>query len=731
MGNYKSRSLAAGIFILGWLIAMPTISALSDDLGDLEILCIKRSWPDAAKKGTQTKAVLQQLGFPANHLSQSSLEQTGFDNEIGIYDLATSTYRTLYRPGDGGWVGHIDLHWDGKKFLFAKGDSVNWKIYEMNVDGSGLRQVSHEPDDVDCYEPCYLPDGRIILSSNAGMQCIPCWHGVEDRYAANLYVMNNDGSGMRRLTFDQDHNTNPVVRHNGQVMYSRWDYTGMNRLYNRPLMSMNPDGTSQRSIYGSNSWFPNGMYGVRELPGRNGQFISVIAGYHGSYRSGALALVDINRGTREAEGIVRFLGPSEPPSPMDYRDRWSEQNWPEFVTPYPVTDRDYLVSAWMSRKDRKIGVYLLDQDNNMIPLLSEENQAFLEPVPMIERPIPRMLPDRTQSSHKDATVYIQDIHFGPGLEGVPRGTVTDLRVIAYDFGYSGLAGMDKIGLSGPWEAMRILGTTPVEEDGSAIFKVPANTPIALQPLDNEGKAVQLMRTWMTAMPGEVLSCVGCHESTMDAPIPRRTLASGKAPRELQQWYGPARGFDFAREVQPVLNRYCVSCHDGTDTIDLRPEDKVEGYMGRIPGRFDRQRMHDYHKKAFDNRVFYTPAYESLLPYIRRVSVGDDVSILEPGEYHADTSELIRMLQDGHYGVELDHESWSRIITWIDLNAPCHGTWSDVYDMPIPNRPDLRRRELAARYGGPPDDPERVPETSGYDETPVNFPPRESAGTSAI
>ena len=138
----------------------------------------------------------------------------------------------------------------------------------MNIDGTGLRQVSNEPDDVDCFEPRYLPDGRIIFSSNAALQCIPCWHGVADRYAANLYSMNSDGTGMRRLTFDQDHNTNPYVRHNGQVLYSRWDYTGISRLYNRPLMAMNPDGNNQRAIYGSNSWFPNGLYSVKELPGK-------------------------------------------------------------------------------------------------------------------------------------------------------------------------------------------------------------------------------------------------------------------------------------------------------------------------------------------------------------------------------------------------------------------------------------------------------------------------------
>ncbi|MHC4202951.1 MAG: formylglycine-generating enzyme family protein [Planctomycetota bacterium] len=145
---------------------------------------------------------------------------------------------------------------------------------------------------------------------------------------------------------------------------------------------------------------------------------------------------------------------------------------------------------------------------------------------------------------------------------------------------------------------------------------------------------------------------------------------------------------------------------------------MKGYAGRVPGRLDSQRMHPIHKKRFKGKVPYTPAYEALLPYVRRVNLADDVSLLEPGEYHADTSELVHMLQKGHQGVRLDRESWSRIVTWIDLNGPCHGTWRDVFDMPIPNDPHKRRRELSELYGGPPDDPEAIPDTPTFDETPV-------------
>lgn len=268
--------------------------------------------------------------------------------------------------------------------------------------------------------------------------------------------------------------------------------------------------------------------------------------------------------------------------------------------------------------------------------------------------------------------------------------------------------------------MRIIGTTPVEKDGSAIFKIPANTPVAFQPLDEKGQALQLMRSWVTAMPGETMSCIGCHESSQTVALPKRASASLKTPEKLDPWFGPARGFDFTREVQPVLNRYCVQCHDQDHHVDLRPEDQVLDYTGLTPGRYDYLRLHPVHKEKFDNKVLYTPAYETLLPYIRRVNIGDDVSLLEPGEYHANTSELIQLLREDHRWIQMDEESWSRITTWIDLNGPCHGTWNDVYNMPIPGKPNERRWELSRMYGGPLINPDIIPASEPYDETPVMF-----------
>ena len=694
-------------------------------LADLRILCVKRGWKKGIGKGR-----LVGLGIPSNHECHSVLPRLGYTNEIAVFEAARpkATWKTLHEPSDGGFVGHVDLHWGADRLIFAKADSAQWKIWEMGLTASGERrspprQVSRAPADVDCFDACYLPDGRILCGSNATAQCVPCWHGVDRKYVANLFVMNADGTGMRRVTFDQDHDMHPSVLNNGQVVYQRWDYTGINRIFLRPLMVMNPDGTGQRALYGSGSWFPNGLYFPQELPGQRGKLLSVLSGYHGPGRTGHLVVVDTSKGAREADGIVRRISGTGQPLDVKIMDRLTEDAWPKFHSPAPITDKQFLVSAWMSQRQRSMGIYLVDVFDNVLCLHRVEGSALLEPIPIIKRKTPPVLSDRVDPTRHNATVFLHDIHVGPGLAGVPRGQVKALRVIAYHFGYIALAGNDKIGLSGPWDAMRILGTTPVETDGSAIFRIPANTPVAFQALDAEGQAVQLMRTWFTAMGGENVSCIGCHETAGTTAPVKRSIASGRPPRDLDPWYGPARGFDFAREVQPVLNRYCVGCHDGRrGRPDLRPAAKVAGYKGRIPGRLDAMRMHPTHKKLHGGRVRYTPAYEALLPYIRRVNIGDDVSLLDPGHYHADTSELMQMLRKRHSGVGLDAESFSRIATWIDLNGPCHGTWRDVFASPPPGGGHARRMELFKLYGGPGDDPERIPASDPYDQTPVKPAP---------
>ncbi len=683
-------------------ITLRNDALLANPLLDIErLLVLKR------KRG--------QLGLPTNHQCNPSLEQHGYDNELAVLSPVrpSGNLTTLFRPQGNAFVGEMDLRFDAQRVLFTMPNGRTWEIHEIGMDGRGLRQVSREVADVDNFDPCYLPSGAIIFASTASFTGVPCWHGKER--ACCLFTMKADGSQVRQLCYDQDLDLHPSVLDDGQVIFSRWDYTGLLHAYLRPLMVMNPDGTGQRAVYGSNSYYPNCLFFPRGVPGQPHKIVAVLTGYHGKNRMGELAVLDVGAGWSGAAGIVhRIMHRGEPVVPV-MLDRLTQAAEPQFLHPYPLSDKYILVA--MKTRSRPWGIYLVDVFDNVVPILTDPQYDFFEPIPVLPRPVPPTIPNRVDTSRDDAVVVMHDIYQGEGLKGVPRGTIKRLRVAAYQFGYPGMAGPDKIGRAGPWEAMRILGTVPVYDDGSAKFRLPANTPVTLQALDADGMAVQLMRSWYTAMPGETASCVGCHETPSDVPRPRLDIAALQEVAEIEPWYGPARGFDFAREVQPVLDRHCVVCHDGQQMpgdqpmIDLRDASQVPNYVGLPLTRLGATRIDRFLLKQFPERfpackgmpqpygelrTLYTPAYEALIPFIRRVNIEDGVRLLRPGEYHAATSELIHLLRKGHYGVKLDHESLDRLVTWIDLNGPCHGTWEDVADVPYKANERRPAQALASR-----------------------------------
>ncbi|HQL94890.1 MAG TPA: SUMF1/EgtB/PvdO family nonheme iron enzyme [Candidatus Hydrogenedentes bacterium] len=654
------------------LLANPLLKGLD------KVLVVRRDAGDPA------------LGLPQNWQGNCSLPLRNYRNDIAVFapGAPDAPLFPLYKPAEKHFVGDVDLHYDGDRLLFSMpGTHGRSQIWEIRTDGSGLRQVTpgDEPD-VDNYDACYLPDGRIVYASTACYQGVPCVAGSDS--VANLCIMNADGSGVRQLCFDQDHDWSPAVLNNGRVLYTRWEYADLPHSNSRMLFHMNPDGTDQVEYYGSNSYWPTSVMYARPLPGHPTAVCAIVSGHHGVPRMGELVLLDPARGRREADGAVqRIPGRGRTVEPI-IADNLVDNSWPKFLHPYPLSDKYFLVSC-QPAPGALWGVYLVDVFDNMTLLREEPGQALLEPLPLRSAPRPPVIPDRVKPGEKDAVVYVADIYAGPGLAGVPRGTVKSLRVLSYAFCYrktGGLLGV--VGMDGPWDVKRILGTVPVEEDGSAQFTVPANTPVAVQPLDEKGRAVQIMRSWFTAMPGERLSCVGCHEQKDETPPSKSTLASRRPPRPVAPWRGPVRGFSFAREVQPVLDRHCVECHDGTekDRPDLRGTVQIQDWKSAYPG----QGPANWAGK-------FSVAYASLHRYVRRPGIESDLRLLKPMEFHAGTTELVQMIENGHHGVTLDPESWDRLTTWIDLNTPYHGEWGAATGPEAVAEAAARRRELAKKY----------------------------------
>jgi len=644
------------------------------------------------------------LGLPANWQSNSSLPRSGFDNEIAILDdlKGEGKLTTVYRPANGSFVGDVDLHWDADRLLFsAVGSHKRWRIFELKLDGSEPRELPliNEPD-VDNYDACYLPGGRILFTSTAPFVGVPCVTGSS--HVSNIYLYDPATPSIRRLTFEQDHDWCPTVLNNGRVLYLRWEYSDIPHYVSRILFHMNPDGTEQMEYYGSNSYWPNSTFFARPCPGHPTRFVGVVSGHHDVPRMGELILFDPTLGRHEADGVVqRIPGRGQKVEPT-IRDGLVRRSWPKFLHPWPLSDK-YILASCKPTPQSRWGLYLADVFDNLLLLKEEPWFALLEPIPLRELPRPPIVTDKAKPGRKDATVYMADVYVGRGLDGVPRGTVKRLRLFTYQFAYHGMGGqVNRVGLDGPWDVKRIVGTVPVEPDGSAYFRVPANTPLSLQPLDADGKALQLMRSWMTAMPGEVLSCVGCHEHQNTAVPNTDTMALRKAPADIAPFYGPARGFSFVREVQPVLDAHCIRCHNA------RPRDDGK----TLPDFTDRPPVPAACKAGgYRNGSKFPPSYIALRSYVRAPSIESDIHLLTPLEFHAGTTRLVQRLEKGHYGVALDREGWDRLLTWIDLGAPAHGTWHEIVGMKKVAHQRDRRRAMNQLYANLDEDPEAIHEVS--------------------
>ena len=598
----------------------------------------------------------QNDGLMANWVSNCQRGKGGYGNALGTIKPGdpNSEFNVVVENPNGSFVGDICLNWDAKRALVtALSDDRTWQVHELNLADGSLKQVTPSvAADIDNAEGIYVPDGSIAFLSTASMMGVPCVGGSD--MVATLYRLEPDGKTIRQLTFEQDQDWCPTMLQNGRIMYLRWEYVDLPHYFSRIMFHMNPDGTNQSEYYGSGSFWPNSLFYAKAVEGHATKFVGVVSGHHGTARAGEMVIFDPAQGRREADGVVqRIPGFNKPVEPI-IQDQLVDESWPKFLFPTSLDENYYLVSCQMT-PDSPWAIYLVDTWDNMLKIREEPGYGLFEPTPVLEREMPPTIAPRVNPDTDHAYVFMTDIYEGPGLKDVPRGTVKKLRVFAYSYGYRGVGGHDVFGMESCWDGRRIIGETPVYADGSAMFNIPANIPISIQPLDENGAAVQLMRSWIVGMPGENVSCVGCHEIQNSVTPSKMTMASTSPIKPLRPYFGPERPFSFEGEIQPILNRYCVGCHDGTEQD--RP-DFADTDMG---------------PELFSN------AYHFLHGYVRRPGPESDMYMFQPMEYHVSTSELFQMLAKGHYNVEIDPESMELLYCWADFNVPYFGTWTEVAD----------------------------------------------------
>ncbi len=691
-----------------WKERMPEIRNLYFNEKADEVLPQINEFKEFARKALLTNPYLQATnkwlfikrdpqaplqGLPQNWQGNHALKKNikpnqRWNDELWVMTIngAKIDEKFLFKPEGTKGILDLEIDWDATKIMYSSlTPKNNFQLFEIDIEGNGQRMLTPEIyDDVDNFDGVYLPDNRVIFCSTATFVGVPCVSGTD--YVANLFVMDQNAGDpvavdktIRQLTFEQDADWMPTVMDNGRIMYTRWEYTDNSHYFSRILMQMNPDGTAQSSYYGSTSYWPNSLFYVRQIPDQPNKFVGIVSGHHGTRRGGEMHLFDVSKGTVEAEGEYHnFLSRGRKFEP-EIKDQLVDDVRPHFLHPYPLSE-NYVVASMKDLND-EWGIYLVDTFGNATLLTKTRYLMSLEPMPIMKRPRPAPIADKTDPDMDKGYVFLSDIYQGPGLKDVARGTVRALRVFEYYYCYREMGSHDAISQEGAWDVKRILGTVEVESDGSAMFEVPANRPIAIQPLDEEGKAIALMRSWFVVRPGEVQSCVGCHEGQGMTPPTGTAIAARKKPSEIKPFRGPVRGYSFERDVQPILDKYCLGCHKGQSG---RPNFAANQPLG------------------FRN---FPQSYLNLHPYVRRTGPESNQNLLSPMEFHANTSELVQLLEKGHKGVKMDKEDYDHLITWIDLNVPARGTWTEY--KPIPFDGHKLRMETLAKYANRHDDQEEI------------------------
>ncbi|MDR2849105.1 MAG: NPCBM/NEW2 domain-containing protein, partial [Verrucomicrobiota bacterium] len=579
-----------------------------------------------------------------------------------------------------------DVSFDGRQILFCYTDGepqirvwneqTTFHIFRVNADGSGLAQLTDGP--VNDLFPCWLPNGRVAFISERRGGYGRC-HG-RPVPSFTLHTMFEDGSDITRLSPHETNEWWPSVDNNGMIVYTRWDYVDRGHSQAHHAWTTYPDGRDSRSINGnahtSLRTAPNMEMNVRAIPG-SARYVAVASGHHTEAR-GAVVLIDPNVADDLAMAQVKRVTPDQlMPEAEYYFDRGSGA----YATPWPLSENyficvyDGFANAQYGPTDwakRRYAITLLDAFGNKVRIYANPDISCLSPLPLGARPVPPTLthgtlvgrprlpsgekPEPIPDEQLPKTARVGLINVYESRYPFPEGTkITALRLWQVLPKTTPINNVPRIGYGSEKGAKLSLGTVPVEADGSAYWEQPVGVPVLFHALDENGCAVQGMRSAAYVAPGEVLMCNGCHDQRVGSarmPPKNVALAMKRAPSRPRPDPEGSSPFHFSRLVQPVLDAKCVSCH-GENRKDKKMPDLR-------PGDFAKAR--DFHYTSFASLRNYTAFY-------------DDAAFVEPftrpGHFGALASKLYPMLKAGHHEVKLEQEELARLSLWLDSNGLFH------------------------------------------------------------
>ncbi len=625
--------------------------------------------------GFQRLVVIQRQVLNPTHVYTYHNEGFKAGGGLFVYDVAGGKLHRLVDAG-AGQIIDCDPSYDGRTLLFSWRKAANdvYQIYSLAIDpATGL--AAGEPKALTQgphynYNACWLPDGGIAFLSTRKSQFAYCWTSP----VGIVYRMNADGTDSRRISANYLNDFTPSVTNDGRIIYGRWEYVDRPAIPIQGLWTLNPDGTALRVFYGNRVLSPATFIEPRAVPGSDA-ILCIMTAHNGPCR-GAIGLIDPIHGDNAQESI-RNLTPEVNIGKVD-KGSGNNVRGP-YESPYPLGGDLYLVS--------KVGtIQLRDFDcTKQVTIIPAEGKlGFYGAQPLQSRPRPPIVPSSLPKTAEPwATLYLQSVEQGLG-DTVAPGTVKQIAVVQ-EIEKPGLAQVNKrafgfqfpvVSCGATYAPKKVWGYADVAPDGSAAFRVPAGVPIYFIALDANGMAIQRMRSFTHLMGGEMQGCIGCHEPrTSTSPALGHPSAFRREPQSLTPPEWGVYGFGYAQIVQPVLDKYCVRCHNADDApkgLDLSGD------------------MTDFFNVSYEHLARQGKPGQN--PYTSWISTynGHEANILliEPRSWGSPVSKLAQVVSTGHPDADgvkrlkdMDDISRRRIYAWIDLNVPYYGTsLSNYYDL---------------------------------------------------
>ncbi|MBT4822263.1 MAG: hypothetical protein HON70_41530, partial [Lentisphaerae bacterium] len=670
---------------------------------------------------------LQEIAFIQRHSAHSHRNITG------------SQYPWVHKPGGGitvknglapsgqlqnvlgdqlgpGHVHGMDLSWAADRVVFAYARQPGWPptwdtirgqhafelrktqppthIFEVKLDGSGLRQLTNDPLWSD-FEPTYCANDDVVFASDRSGRSSECGSFSADHTVINIYRVSANGKGIRKLSDNKDIDRYPHSLDNGLIAYTRWEYQERHFLEVHALWTVRPDGTMADALANQHMRAPYGLRDARSVP--NTQKLVAIATGHHTFAYGPVVLVDPKKGINASAAVTSltpFVKPQE--GPMT-KGRTPSGGVPDrgglYQTPWALSDTCFLVSYSYARPPSNtsggrnaanFAIYLIDVFGNKELVHRDPIFSAAFPMPVRTRPRPPVIPDNAIEPNARPTCVVADVY--SDLPGIDRGEARFLR-ISQRVGWPldgetgakrwipGNAWTRRFGYWS-WAPARVIGTVPVETDGSAHFHVPAGVALYFQLLDKDQMELRRMRSHIAFQEGETRGCNGCHESQLRAPprtarVPAALLRPASVPSPPP--WGADRLLGYEWLIQPIFERNCVRCHGpnasaaGLDLSNTRAEG---GFMQSF-------------RSLFGQRPLPPDGSTGKSPMTRAsvlVSVADRLSgsaVSAPKAFGSHRSRLIEVLQSDEKHakrVTLTDSEWLALVTWIDANAPYHDTF---------------------------------------------------------